>query len=254
MPSPQLTSLRERVDGRSVVATVAVIAGLAWLFDGSPAQLAGSLLSTALVGAANVLADAYELHDAVRRLGLGGAALATAPLLALAEGSLALPVAFGAVGAWLVLDGVQSLRHDGLRSDEPDGHEVYRHYLARRVSELLDDGPRTRRELRDAFDADAADVDAAIDHLRERGVVERAGSTVRKRSPTPDGRLGRVRERVMGVLERLARPILVEFEGTADAGDGRSVHAAPVDRGDTPATDAEAPGRGTERTLESERD
>jgi hypothetical protein len=253
MPSPLVDTLRERVDARSVVTTVAVFVALAWLLDGSPVQLAGSLLAAALVGGADLVADAYGLRDAVRRLGLGAWTLIGGSILGVVEGGLLVPVAFGVVGAWFVLDGAQSLRHNGLRPETPDGHEVYRDYLARRVSDLLADGPRTRRELHDAFDADPADVDAAVTHLRERGVVERAGSAYRKRSRS-DSRLDRLRSRVGGALRRLARPVLIEFENEGDTGDRPDrAQSAPDADGDASDPDDEARDRRTERTLDAER-
>jgi hypothetical protein len=51
--------------------------------------------------------------------------------------------------------------------------------VAGEVRTTLSDGPRTRRELREAVDAEAEAVDDALTDLRERGVVTQAGSEFR---------------------------------------------------------------------------
>lgn len=54
--------------------------------------------------------------------------------------------------------------------------------VAGEVRTTLADGPRTRRELWDAVDAEADAVDDALTDLRERGVVAQAGSEFRLQS------------------------------------------------------------------------
>lgn len=222
MPSDHARTLsdavRDRVGLRSALST-AVALGVLWLLVGSPVHLATSVAGLVVVGALDVLSEVYSLRESVKH-GVFGAytGLAGAGLLA-AGGAGWLPVGFVLVGGWFVLDAVQTVRHDGATEESPDGRDVYLDYVARRVHELLGERPRTRRELDDALAAESAVVDAALARLRERGVVERAGSEYRVTPDASRGRLSRTRQSFLGLLRRVARPVTVEF-GREASGDG----------------------------------
>ena len=206
--------LRERIRLRSVLIGGGLLAALHVLFDASVAQLATTAVTGAVIGLSEAVEEAYDLQSGVRSLGLAGVTLIFGiALLLFDDGIWWLPAAFLVVGAWILLDAVQTLRHDGLAADDDarDGEAVYRTYVARRIHETLAERPRTRRELAEALDADDADVDRALDALRERGVLEREGSELRV-SSTEKGPLESTRERIGDGANRLARPLALEFE------------------------------------------
>jgi hypothetical protein len=92
------------------------------------------------------------------------------------------------------------------------------------VLAALEDGPRTRRELWDAVDADARTIDASLDRLRKREAVERAGSEYRIAPDPEPGLVERLRSLVPG-RGRVAGRDRAPFEHTTDGAD-RSREAA----------------------------
>lgn len=215
MSEPLRDELRDRFTARSVLLGVGVFAGLYVLFDAALPQLAITVVTGAVVGLSEAVADAYDLQSG-RSLGLAVVTLVSGGALwAFGDGSPWLPAAFVVGGAWLLLDAVQTLRHDELEADGEDardGEAVYRTYVERRVYETLDERPRTRRELTEALDADDEDVERALDALRERGVLDREGSELRVSSPSERGALASTRERISDGTSRLARPVTLELE------------------------------------------
>jgi len=193
----------------------------------------------------------YDVRQSVRNAGFGVYALIGGAAMALSDPNVgALPVAFLLVGAWFVVDAVQTVRHDGATEDQPTGREVYHDYVGRRVREALDDGPRTRRELSEALDADDEAVDAALAKLESRGVVVREGSAIRL-DDTDDGGIA---ARVAGLARRIARPVTLELGGDdgedADAID-RNGSVTDGNGGRSDRDDAAAGERGHEREYET---
>ncbi|SFR89978.1 hypothetical protein SAMN05216559_0721 [Halomicrobium zhouii] len=216
-------AVRERATTRALVGWVVVVAALYALLGSSPLQLATSLATGAVVGAARLLAEVYDLRDEVETLALGMISLAGGAALVAVEGdNQSVGVAFLLVGAWTALDAGQVLRHRGLAdpSKARDGRDVYRDYLARRVHEAVRDRRRTPRELREALDAEGEEVDRAVEELRERGVLRRVGGELRSVDDderADRGTLARTRSAVRAGLHRLARPIAIEFESESSA-------------------------------------
>jgi hypothetical protein len=216
-------ALREQVTLRAVAQWLVAGAVLYHLLDPAPAQFVTTTVSMGIFGLSELVTDVYDVRRSVRNAGFGAYALVGGAAMALSDPSvLALPVAFLLVGAWFVVDAVQTVRHEGATEDEPTGREVYRDYVGRRVREALDDGPRTRRELSEALDADDEAVDAAIAKLRSRGVVVREGSAFRAVDPDDEG----MTDRVADLARRIARPFTLELGGDDDA------DADDVDGGD----------------------
>ncbi|NHN59967.1 MULTISPECIES: MFS transporter [Halorussus] len=207
--------LRDRIGLRPLLFSAGLFAVLHVLFDASVAQLAVTAITGAVVGLSEAVEEAYDLQAGVRSLGLAVVTLVSGvALLAFEDGIWWLPAAFLVVGGWLLLDSVQTLRHDGLAADDDDvrdGEAVYRSYVERRVHETLTERPRTRRELFGALDADDRDIERALDALRERGVLDREGSELRV-SSFEKGRLAAARERLGDGTRRLARPLALERE------------------------------------------
>lgn len=208
--------LRGRFRLRAVLIWIGMLAGFRVVLDASVAQLVVTVATGAIFGLSEAAEEAYDLRSGVRWLGFGSVVLVSgAALLAFDDGTAWLPAALLLVGAWILLDGVQTLRHEGIREvDEVrDGEDVYREYLVRRVHETLTDRPRTRRELADELDADDGDLDRALDALRERGLLERRGSELHV--PSSDDGAGPVaaaREKLESGADRLTRPVRLEFE------------------------------------------
>lgn len=206
--------LRDRISLRSLLFGAGLFAALHLLFDASVAQLAVTAVTGVVVSLSEAVEEAYDLQSGVRSLGLAVVTLVSGvALLAFEDGNPWLPAAFLAVGGWLLVDAVQTLRHDGLAADGDarDGEAVYRSYVERRVHETLTERPRTRRELFEALDADDQDIERALDALRERGVLDREGSELRI-SSSEKGRLAAARERLGDGTRRLARPFALERE------------------------------------------
>jgi hypothetical protein len=150
--------------------------------------------------------------------------------------------AWAVLGGWLLLDGIQQLRHgsappwDGGSDESGPDRQVRR--LADRIEACLADHSLTRREIDDRVAAGRERVDAALAHLEAEGRVERAGSAYRTVS-TDSGALDGVRERLAAVgdrvgtrLARLVWPATVEFGADEDSGgSGRasSPDDAPVE-------------------------
>jgi DNA-binding transcriptional ArsR family regulator len=253
MLAPLRRTLRERVDRRSVLGVLVFTLVLAWLFGQSYESVLGStLLSTVVVGGSDLVTDAYDLRSEAQSVAFGLLATVGGLVLTLSgfgEGTApAVGALFAVAGAWILLDGVQTLRHEGLRdpdsaSTPADGEEVYRQYLAQSIRERLRERPHTRRELREAFEETPDAVDGALDLLRERGLVEREGSAYRARDPPDRGPLRRAGA-------RLARPLTRELG--ARSADGSDVDAPGGGRRPDDATATAAPD-GT-RTTDPDRE
>ncbi|EMA55460.1 MULTISPECIES: hypothetical protein [Halococcus] len=232
-------AVRERVSSRAILAWLGVIAISVWVFDGSATQTATGLTVTGIFGLSELLTEVYDLRETVRTLGFGLMALLSGVALFVlgGTGTWWLPVVFAAVGGWLALDSVQTLRHEGLFIDEgdgesPDGRDVYHDYVTRKVDETLREQPLTRRELSDALDPDDATLDHALAELDDRDLLVRQGSELRTESPSEPGGVARARHLAATTAARLARPLTVEFddESTADDGTDRySPTPEPVD-------------------------
>lgn len=220
MLAPLRRTLRERLDRRTVGKALLLTLVLAWITEQNPGNvLLTFLLSVVLVSGPEVVADAYDLRGEIQSVATGLFVVASGVALAVLGSSgraLAMGALFAVGGAWLLLDGVQTLRHEGVREPEsttPTGDEVYRQYLAERIRDRLRDRPHTRRELRETFEETPEAVDGALDLLRERGLVTQEGSAfvpVEQPDPGPVERAAR----------RLARPVTLEF---------RDDEAAPAD-------------------------
>jgi hypothetical protein len=238
--------LREAIENRIEARSLIVLAGFAWVsievFDAAPAQFAATLIGSAIAGGAGLVADAFDLQEGVRYGGLGLASLFGGVALFLAEGSTLIPAVLGLVGAWLALDGVQSVRHGGIEAQEdpqPDGEAVYRGYLRRRIRKHLGDRSRSRTELYEAMDADTADIDAALAELRDRDLVSLRGGVYHRDTPESPGRLARGRNWVVASLRRLARPVTVELHDGDPYGETDGMEA------DTGTSSGEWGGRST---------
>jgi len=247
-------ALRERVTFRAAAQWLVAGAVLYHFLGPSPAQFVTTTVSMAVFGLSELVTDVYDVRQSVRNAGFGLYALVGgAALLLLGDSNvLAVPVALLLVGAWFVVDAVQTVRHEGATEDEPTGRDVYHDYVGRRVHEALDDGPRTRRELSEALDADDEAIDAAVAKLQSRGVVAREGSAIRAVDPDDDG----IAARLAGFARRIARPLTLEF-GSDDT-DGvddrkrRAVDRASDDgRDDRSAADGGARERDGDRERES---
>jgi hypothetical protein len=225
-----LEALRDRLTLRSAVSWLAVIVGFHVFFDASLPQLATTAAVSGLAGVSEAAVEAYDLRESVGHAGVGAAsAFSAAMLFAFDDGSIAVPAALLLGGGWVVFDAIQTVRHEGATVPETtrDGHEVYREYVGRRVHEALKERPRTRRELKADLDVDDESLDAAVDRLRDRDVIERSGSEFDV-APTPErNAVGHAFDAVGGVARRIARPVTLEF---ADEGPSRG-RGAPVARG-----------------------
>lgn len=210
-------ALRERATTRALVGWIVVVGVLYAVLGSSPLQLATSLATGAVVGAARLITEVYDLRDEVESLALGVVSLAGgAALVAVEGGHQPAGVAFLLIGAWTVLDAGQVLRHRGVADPaaDRDGREVYREYVGRRVHEAVQDQPRTPRELREALDADGEVVDRAVEELEARDVLRRVGGELRSADDRQDDRglPARTRSAIAAGLRRLARPVAIEFE------------------------------------------
>ena len=248
--SPSLPEVvRDQLTAWRLAQTAIALGSLWLLLDPSVAQFAVTLLSTLVLGATSVLQAAYDLRESVTNASLGVMALLSGGGMAAFDpaGGVGLPVVFLLVGSWLVADGVQTLRHEGATRDRPDGDDVYRQHVRRQVTETLADRGRTHRELVDALDADADHVTAAVETLRERGVVTRTGSELRV-DDTDTGRLGTARETVTAAAARLARPLTLALGAETESG---SSVATDTTAGSS-SPDEERPGDGRRRERERE--
>jgi len=227
-------ALRDRMTVRSAAEWLVAVTVLYYVLDPAPAQFVTTTVSMGIFGLSELVTDVYDVRRSVRNAGLGVYALISgAALLLFGDPNvLAVPVAFLLVGAWFVLDGVQTARHEGATEDEPTGREVYHDYVGRRVQETLDGDPRTRRELFEELAADDEAVDAALAKLQSRGVVVREGSAFR----IDDGDDGGMVARVTGLARRIARPITLELRGDGtdgvDSKRGARDRAGVADGGD----------------------
>lgn len=86
----------------------------------------------------------------------------------------------------------------GRETDGDPTEEESRRPTDRAVLAALEDGPRIRRELWEAVDADARAIDEALDRLRAERAVERAGSEYRIAPDAEPGLSERLRSLVPG--------------------------------------------------------
>ncbi|PSP75074.1 MFS transporter [Halobacteriales archaeon QS_1_68_20] len=229
-------ALRDRLDRRSLVLGLAFLVGLRVGLGASVAKLAMTGTLVVVAGLADAASEAYDLRESVERAWVGVvASVGSAGMIALGEDPGWLQLAFLAVGSWFLLDAVQTVRHKGTTdaADPPDGRTVYRDYVARKIQETLRDRPMTRRELSDAMESDDETVDAALEHLRVRGVVSQEGSELQVTQTEPKGRVARIHDWTGKVARRIARPLTLEFRsgGSDDAGPG-DVEPAGRESGD----------------------
>ncbi|QLH81041.1 MFS transporter [Halosimplex pelagicum] len=227
-------ALRDRLGFWPALQWLVAGAVLYYLLDPSPAQFVTTTVSMAVFGLSELVTDVYDVRQSVRNAGFGLYALVGgSAMLVLGSESTWLPVGFVLVGAWFVVDAVQTVRHEGATEDEPTGREVYHDYVGRRVHEALEDGPRTRRELSEALDADDEAIDAALAKLRSRGAVVREGSAFR----IDDADDGGVTARIAGLARRIARPLTLELGGDdaadADGADGADPKPGRAERAGT---------------------
>lgn len=220
--------LREELEDRIGARSFLAFSVLAWVsieaFDTAPEQFAATLVGSGIAGGTGLVADAFDLRKGVRTGGLGLASLFGGAALFVARGAVALPAALGLVGGWLVLDGVQSVRHGGIEKPvetQPDGEAVYRAYLRRRIRELLGDRSRSRSELHEAMDADPADIDAALAELRERDLVSLQAGTYHRDAPESPGGLTRARNWLLRSVRRVAQPVTVAVRDDDPYGNGK---------------------------------
>jgi len=213
------SGLRDRVDPESLLENLVLVAFIYWQFRtlSEPLHvLAVVVVIAAIVGLAGWLVERYDLRPAVKSLALGAvAAVYGAALFVFGGVPQAVAVGLFVVGVWFLFDAVQVVRHDGLYADV-GSRPVPRDDAARKVDYALRDRPRTKRELCDELDLDAAAVDDALATLDERRVLTREGSELRtSRRPTDDedrDRITRVQRTVRRGASRLARPVTVEFQ------------------------------------------
>ncbi|WP_123537709.1 MFS transporter [Halosimplex salinum] len=246
-------ALRERLTVRGALQWAGLLALLWHVLDPTTPQFVTTVVSMALFGLTELVTDVYDVRQSVRNAGIGLYALVGgAAMLLFDDGTTWLPVAFLIVGVWFVADAVQTIRYEGATEDEPTGREVYHDYVARRVVEALDAGPRTRRELSETLEADDDAVDATIEKLESRGVVVREGSSLRvDDSDDEDGAVGRVTGALAGFARRIARPLTLELD-SEEAGGGRAPADSNGERGRR--TDSERDGAESDREHERERE
>jgi len=252
MPSALREAVRERLTLRSAVYFLVAMGILRVAVDASVPQLAVTAALSLVTGAADVVREVYDVRESVTSAWAGAVAVVgSSALLGLGEGPVWFSATFLLVGAWFLLDAVQVVRHEGLTEDEPTGREVYRDYVGRQIHEALAEHPRTRRELFDTLEADDETVEAALDRLRERGVVVQEGSEFRlDDSDEDDGTVAGIRAGLVGLARRIARPVTLELRPEDDEpGDSTSRHGVDArERANRHDRDAETdPEREPER-------
>lgn len=260
-------ALRGRLEFWSVLQWIGVLAVLWYVLDPGPVQFVTTVVSMGLFGLSELASDVYDLRESVRLSGFGVYALVSGTVLLLfSADDVLLPAAFLLVGAWFVLDGVQTVRHEGVTESEPSGREVYRDYVGRQVVAALDDGPRTRRELSEELAADEDAIDGAIAKLERRDVLTREGSAIRLTEAESAGMAARAAGKLGWFARRISRPFTLELGGAETAGGirgsdpGESRHAGSdeairdsegrdtSERGDVPER---SDARGTQQERES---
>jgi len=248
-------AVRERLTLRAVVYFLVAVAILRLVVDASVPQLAVTAVLSLVTGAADVVRDVYDVRQSVTSAWAGAVAVVgSAALLGLGEGPVWFSVTFLLIGAWFLLDAVQTVRHEGLTEDEPTGREVYRDYVGRQIHETLDERPHTRRELFDALEADDHTVETALDRLRERRVVVQEGSEFRLDGATDDRGLAGARNALVDFARRIARPVTLELQSGDESTAGPTAAGQTVPsqsaNGDTSTRTADGP-RERERETES---
>ncbi len=209
-------ALRERLTLRALFSWLAVLAIFHFFLESTGPQLAITTLTTVSAGLTDLVSDVYNLRKSVTNAGLGIQMIISASaLLVFDDGTMLFPAAFFAIGGWFILNAVQTVRHEGatVSGTSQDGHDVYRDYVARRVYDILDDRPQTRRELDESLESEDAVVDAAIDRLLDNDAIQQVGSEFRISSSSDSGGITRIQRGTTGLIQRIARPILLEFEG-----------------------------------------
>lgn len=215
-------AIRDRVDPQSLLEDLAVFGVVYWQIRTSTLSLFDAVVvivvPIVILGLVSWLAERYDLLSAAKSLALGGVATTYGAAL-FVFGGIPQAVAVGllVVGVWSLFDAVQVVRHDGLSAAAGPSVRpgVPRDEVARKVDYALRDKPRTKQELRDVLDLDAAAVDDALATLDERGVLTREGSELRtSRTPVDEpGSIARVQRAVRRGASRLARPVTVELRG-----------------------------------------
>lgn len=257
-------ALRERLSFWSVLQWVGLLAVLWYLLNPSPVQFATTVVSMGLFGLSELASDVYDLRESVRQSGFGIYALVGGTaLLMYGDEGVWLPAAFLLVGAWFVLDGVQTVRHEGATESEPSGRDVYHDYVGRQVVAALEEGPRTRRELSEALVADDDAIAAAVAKLERRAVLTRDGSAVRLTESDSEGMGARAAGTLGWFARRVARPLTLELEPDEGVTESATslARSNPDDStdstGDDVASDSErgeSAGRGDGRDRQRERE
>jgi len=208
MRSALPTSLRKGSIPRYLLLAVGMIALFRFGFDQTWLQ---ALFVTTVV----LLAEATDLSRAFgdidprhARAALGGVLLAIGAL-AVARDNQVLAAVGGAVGGWIVLDAVHSLR-SGIRptgtDDDLDGRDVM---LSVQLSSLLADelkgGPKSVDDLAAACDMTESRVRDTLDLLAQSGTVHREGD-VWVLDESKVGPWAFVRDNTRRVVARFVRP------------------------------------------------
>jgi hypothetical protein len=184
MASPASRLNRDNRALQATAAALGTVAVLGAVLDPSPVELA---LSAAVAGAlwlVHVEHREGRLRDRTTHLttailaltALGYFVWAGDPDHTLASSLLTLGVVSLGRAAWVqwsMDERADESAHPFTPTESSDDP------VAGAVRTTLSDGPRTRRELWEAVDAEADAVDSALNDLQERGVVERAGSEFR---------------------------------------------------------------------------
>ncbi|WP_436911088.1 hypothetical protein [Halosimplex marinum] len=217
-------SLREEIDHWWVLAAVGIVVVFAGVLDATAAELAVVLAvlhaekgSTVAEAAGVVREWVAEAASALAAVGGAGIlwALGSDPSLAFVVLFAGVRSGYGAAKTVLAASG--SGRDGAARATDRAGSVTDRAGSTdRAVRSALEDRARTRREVREAVDADPDAVDAALVRLRDRGAVERAGSEYRV-APEPDpGFVERLRSLVPGG-DREAGSFGGDTDGTVDS-------------------------------------
>ncbi|EMA46659.1 MFS transporter [Halococcus saccharolyticus] len=234
-------AIQDRIGFRAILTWLGFVAITFWFLDGSIAQMGTSLVMTVVLGLSELLSEVYDLRGEVRSFGFGLVALLSSVALFVlgGTGTWWLPVLFAAIGGWISLDAVQTLRHEGLTvgdddTDEtPDGRDVYHDYVTRQVDETLREERLTRRELSTALDPDDAAIDRALAELDDRDLLVREGSELETQSPPEPGTMARARDLAATAAARLARPLTVEFDDESTTGDETERYDPTPERADS---------------------
>ncbi|WP_436929330.1 hypothetical protein [Halosimplex halobium] len=199
-------SLRAEIDRWWVIAAVGIVVVFAGVLEATAAELAVVLAALHAEKGATVAEAAGVAREwvaeAASALAAGGGAgilwaLGSDPSLAFVVLFAGVRSGYGAAKAGLAASG--SGRDDPSTATDRAGSVTDRAGSTdRAVRSALADRARTRRELREAADADDEAVDAALARLRDRGAVERAGSEYRLGPESDPGFVERLRSLMSG--------------------------------------------------------